>query len=340
MTKYAVNASIDDRLQVSRVLERFTTRQRKSKREIFYDLCFCICAPQTTFVNNRKVEEAKREFRMINQGTPLTEKEEAKTILTDLDDYSQWEARVLTPIHNHVNSAISLFGAKITASRPRKHSNERDEYGLFLRYATRDPHACKYSFDVRGINDSDRRQKILEQRLVNFISDLGIEESSKKVDNFGKFLMDEVQYLKSIWNEIDKSGWDKEIQTLTDGCCRLALHMAVFRRNANVPVEKYREFIKAFLDAAKGGSNVRFADGGFTVMSKGDLSRLPRLQAKLGVAMSEDIKLENKRKRRKTNQLCPGYHNSHKKSFAKNGEGETVPQTAVKNMSDGVLDME
>lgn len=55
MTKYAVNASIDDRLQVSRVLERFTTRQRKSKREIFYDLCFCICAPQTTFVNNRRV---------------------------------------------------------------------------------------------------------------------------------------------------------------------------------------------------------------------------------------------------------------------------------------------
>lgn len=35
----------------------------KTGREIFYDLCFCICAPQTTFESNRKVINA-----LINYG--------------------------------------------------------------------------------------------------------------------------------------------------------------------------------------------------------------------------------------------------------------------------------
>jgi len=38
--------------------------RKKGRKEIFYDLCFCICAPQTTFVSNRKVIEElkKRDF--------------------------------------------------------------------------------------------------------------------------------------------------------------------------------------------------------------------------------------------------------------------------------------
>lgn len=32
--------------------------RHKTDRDIFYDLCFCICAPQTTFVNNSAVNQA------------------------------------------------------------------------------------------------------------------------------------------------------------------------------------------------------------------------------------------------------------------------------------------
>lgn len=43
----------EDRRQLKRVLNNLG--RRKTKRTIFYDLCFCLCAPQTTFKNNIKV---------------------------------------------------------------------------------------------------------------------------------------------------------------------------------------------------------------------------------------------------------------------------------------------
>lgn len=42
-----------DRFQIRKILNNFKTNKKDS--EIFYNLCFAICAPQTTFKNNRKV---------------------------------------------------------------------------------------------------------------------------------------------------------------------------------------------------------------------------------------------------------------------------------------------
>jgi len=43
----------EDRHNIDNILGRFSVNKDLSK--IFYDLCFTICAPQTTFVSNRKV---------------------------------------------------------------------------------------------------------------------------------------------------------------------------------------------------------------------------------------------------------------------------------------------
>lgn len=45
----------EDRIQVVKVLERF--KRPKSKKDVFYNLCFAICAPQTKFQSNLKVQE-------------------------------------------------------------------------------------------------------------------------------------------------------------------------------------------------------------------------------------------------------------------------------------------
>lgn len=52
----------EDRKQLKKVLSGF--QKRKRKETIFYDLCFTLCAPQTTFKNNLKViaELKKRKF--------------------------------------------------------------------------------------------------------------------------------------------------------------------------------------------------------------------------------------------------------------------------------------
>lgn len=48
-----LNITEEDRLHIKKVINKFSVK--KSLSEMFYDLCFAICAPQTKFVNNRKV---------------------------------------------------------------------------------------------------------------------------------------------------------------------------------------------------------------------------------------------------------------------------------------------
>lgn len=48
-----------DLVEARKVLKKF--RELKTDEEIFYELCFCLCTPQTTFKNNIKVlEELKK----------------------------------------------------------------------------------------------------------------------------------------------------------------------------------------------------------------------------------------------------------------------------------------
>ena len=60
-----------ERKEIKRVLAKFNSDSRKSKKEIFYDLCFCICAPQTTFANNCKVQKALRKANFYKNDIPL-----------------------------------------------------------------------------------------------------------------------------------------------------------------------------------------------------------------------------------------------------------------------------
>jgi N-glycosylase/DNA lyase len=48
-----INISLEDRQQIKKVLSKFS--RKKADVEIFYDICFCICAPQTTYISNVRV---------------------------------------------------------------------------------------------------------------------------------------------------------------------------------------------------------------------------------------------------------------------------------------------
>lgn len=60
--------SNNDRLQAKRVIRMFD--RNKKPKEVFYDLCFCICAPQTTFKSNLKVNQSLKDFEFYNQRIP------------------------------------------------------------------------------------------------------------------------------------------------------------------------------------------------------------------------------------------------------------------------------
>lgn len=55
----------EDRKQLKRVLKGIA--RKKNRETIFYDLCFCICAPQTTFKNNFKVIQELKDFNLYGR---------------------------------------------------------------------------------------------------------------------------------------------------------------------------------------------------------------------------------------------------------------------------------
>ena len=91
----------DDRKQLKRVLKDLG--RKKTKQTIFYDLCFCLCAPQTTFKNNIKViaELKKEEFYDL----PLEMFTKCKHCMDALKE-------TLKPVRFYNNKARYLIEAK------------------------------------------------------------------------------------------------------------------------------------------------------------------------------------------------------------------------------------
>lgn len=55
----------EDRKHLKKTLAGMT--KRKTKKAIFYHLCFCLCAPQTTFKSNIKVIEDLKRFNLYGR---------------------------------------------------------------------------------------------------------------------------------------------------------------------------------------------------------------------------------------------------------------------------------
>lgn len=81
----------EDRTELRKVLQGLG--REKTKREVFYDLCFCICAPQTTFKNNTKVIKELKKRKFYNH---------------DVIDLKQ----ILRPVRFYNNKAKYLLAAK------------------------------------------------------------------------------------------------------------------------------------------------------------------------------------------------------------------------------------
>lgn len=66
-----MNITNIDRWHIKMVIEKF--QRYKSQSDVFYDLCFCICAPQTTFTSNQKVIKELMERNFFEEEIPLEE---------------------------------------------------------------------------------------------------------------------------------------------------------------------------------------------------------------------------------------------------------------------------
>jgi N-glycosylase/DNA lyase len=63
-----------DKAMAKIVINEF--KREKTDEQIFYDLCFALLAPQTTYINNRKVSNKLWKADFYNKNIPLEELEE------------------------------------------------------------------------------------------------------------------------------------------------------------------------------------------------------------------------------------------------------------------------
>jgi adenylate kinase family enzyme len=283
-------------------------------------------------------DEAKNEFRLLNQGTPLEAQDHGKTILVDLPGYEAWDARIFKPLSESIKEAMYRQGVKNSKKKNVKQPDWRDDLAMFLRYLTKDKSTTSYSFAVGDITDPKIREKVLEQKFVDLVDPLGLDETEKRLKAFSKFIFDQSAYIQDIWKKIDKTGWDKNIVTITPAMFRFLLHVAIWRKNNEIPIIRFEEFAKKLLTQATGKAMVPFDSGGYSMVAKGGVRTLPIFQERLDITIDPNYKPSLARKKRKTAQTPMGFNNAHVFPFAKtmgSDDGETVLTTAVANMSLG-----
>lgn len=102
-----LNITEEDRLHIKKVINKFSVK--KSLSEMFYDLCFAICAPQTKFVNNRKVIDiliSKNFFKNDIEYNELRNIVKAVRFLRKAD-YLIYAKTIFNDVINIVNSNVS-----------------------------------------------------------------------------------------------------------------------------------------------------------------------------------------------------------------------------------------
>lgn len=102
-----LNISEEDRYNIEKVLNRFAIKKEWS--EIFYDLCFAICAPQTKFVNNRKVADILISKDFYNKDIDYLELRQIVKLVRFLRkaDYLLYVKTIFNNLKNIINSDLS-----------------------------------------------------------------------------------------------------------------------------------------------------------------------------------------------------------------------------------------
>lgn len=109
----ALSISHQDRKMINKVLYGFF--EKKTNEEIFYHVCFCVCAPQTTFVSNMKVNKVLRERDFYNKEIG---REELRGIVKSVRFLRK--ADYLLKIKENFGDIISVVNSKKDSKEKRK----------------------------------------------------------------------------------------------------------------------------------------------------------------------------------------------------------------------------
>jgi len=194
--------SPEDRQHINETLKKFAVT--KSDADVFYDVCFAICAPQTTFAANRPCIEQLRSADFYS--TPMPEWVLEET-LTPVRFFRTKAQRVLAARHimpdilkvvrgngadykkrSELKSMVKGFGMKAASHFLRNQGA--------LGLAIIDTHILKFLNEPEGKTPSDKHYLILEEAFAEIADAEGLS-----VAGLDAFLWK--TYSGTPWEEFD-----------------------------------------------------------------------------------------------------------------------------------------
>jgi hypothetical protein len=308
------------------------------------------------FMEFENLEEAIEEYQRINtQGSTSTTYQVLSSKFPVLiNEYGDDWAALINRIDLSIAPKLIFLGFnsnKVGAILPEdnektRHDKEkhmRDTRASFLRYATKDTRQQPY-FGVTNkfLRETTKKcqdnHKKLESDLSCFFNDRGYSESLEIVSKWEEFLDEATAFYKQIYEE---TFGNNKINTET--AVRWWLSYYVYSKNLKTNIEKIREFTEIFLKKFEGKTSFPY----FNKQTQKQSNITAQLQKMcstyyevFGLDPKDMEPNRPKRKKQKSNQkLAPGYHDSHIKSFAIHGEGETLVENKVENIQRGAKEM-
>lgn len=296
------------------------------------------------FKRHRSHQEALDRFQRVNSNVPLTPYQltrgtilycqgddmalEWQKWLNDLNDIVSRALVRITMRHNEINKAGTKYLTLL-------HKSYRQTTSMFFRYLTKDKDGTEYAVSASQLkNESD----FFEIELANRLRQLELSGARELLEKFRNIIDNESGLIADAWLRCEHNQPGLAIKSAT---VRWLLDCSIYRRNCNVPVDPWARFVNLLLKENGGATEVFYRDVGTGRMRRYSLSlgrvrQMWRIADIVGSDMREWDKLARVRPSKK---LQTGYHNSHIKPFAKNGNGLTVPESALKNLARGKKEM-
>jgi N-glycosylase/DNA lyase len=170
--------------EVKKILNRF--HQKKTDKEIFYDLCFCLCAPQTTFKNNMKVIEDLKSIDLYDLtnsffGVNKADELQLKRILKPVRFYNNKARYIIYAIKNF--SWIQYIVKLPLDDTDKRERLEKNIYGMGLKVASHflrnqgatdlaiiDTHIINFLRGIYGLSFIDNKNYLEKEELFRRIA--------------------------------------------------------------------------------------------------------------------------------------------------------------------------
>lgn len=292
-------------------------------------------------------QEAMRRFQIVNNNLALTpyQKSIGDLIYCQGDRLQGFWGEYIDKLHRIIYDSANRLS--ITPYPPQKSSNyislvhfrKRHDLSLFYRFLKKEKQLINYypGKDIVLQDIGKKTSRYFEYHLAELLSQLDETKANNILAQFENVIdLETALFTKCIdivGDKEKKEGW-----TITYALHRWLLDMAIYRRNNEVSLSSWQDFIVKFIARSKGKTTIYYNDsaGTPTRLNVG-LSLLTNIK-RICTEVESDLleRAMDKRKSRVDLGIAKtGWQESHQEPFSINGNGETILEPGIINMSRG-----